>query len=136
MRNEDDGTEYNPGEDIFADEQGVSMRSVSKYLTEKKLCFVCNNKRICDQNSYREGGLGRCTEDKAAQRLLKRKDEYMRDKDGKYYAAANRLQMIISGECHDIFAANSGGFRPGSKGSGTLSNFPKTHNTNFPFTFK
>ena len=42
LRNEDDSTGYNPGEDIFADEQGVSRRSVNKYLTEKKLCFVCN----------------------------------------------------------------------------------------------
>ena len=75
-------------------------------MTEKKLCFVCNSKRICDKNSYRQGGLGRCKEEKAAERLLNRKEEYLKDKDGKHFAAANRLQMIISGECHHIFAAD------------------------------
>ena len=81
------------------------IQILSRYLTEKKLYIVCYSKRICDKNSYRQGGLGRCTEEKAAERLLNRKEEYLKDKDGKHFAAANRLQMIISGECHDIFAA-------------------------------
>ena len=106
VRHEGDGTESNQGEQIFHDNQGVSRRSVSRYLTEKKLGFVCNSKRICDKKSYRQGGLGRCTEDKAAERMLNCKEEYLKDKDGKHFAAANRLQMIISGECHDIFAAD------------------------------
>ena len=106
VQQEGDGTEPNQGEKIFHNNQGVSRRSVSRYLTEKKLCFVCNSKRICDKNSYRQGGLGRCTEEKAAERLLNRKEEYLKDKDGKHFAAANRLQMIISGECHGIFAAD------------------------------
>ncbi len=42
---------------------GVLRRSVSQYLVEKKLCFVCNEKRVLDENAFKEGGLARCTEE-------------------------------------------------------------------------
>ncbi len=54
----------------------------------------------------RMGGLGRCTEDRSAHKLVTRKDEYLKDPDHRFYVAANRLQIPISRGSHDIFAAD------------------------------
>ena len=95
-------------EDIHADSsesvEGVSRRSVSQHLTEKILCFICNVKRKSDNNPYEAGGLGRCEKDRSATRLLQRKEEYIQDSEHRFFSAANRLQLAISGKSHDIFA--------------------------------
>ena len=75
-------------------------------MAEKRLCFICNTKRVCENNPYNQGGIGRCTEERAANRLLKRKDEYLKEKSHRYYIAANRLELILSGKSHDIFAVD------------------------------
>ena len=84
----------------------TSRRSVSQHLTEKRLCFICNTKRVCENNPYYQGGIGRCTEERAANRLLKRKDEYLKEKSHRYYTAVNRLELILNGKSHDIFAVD------------------------------
>ena len=84
----------------------VSRRSVGQHLAEKMLCFICNTKRICETSPYNQGGIGRCTEERAANKLLKRKDEYLKDKSHRYHTAANRLELILSGKSHDIFAVD------------------------------
>ena len=43
---------------------------------------------------------------KSSRKVVKSQRRVLKDKDGKHFAAANRLQMIISGECHEIFAAD------------------------------
>ena len=86
--------------------ESISRRSVSQHLIQKVVCFVCNEKRSSDKNSFNDGGLGRCTEDRSAHKLVTRKEEYLKDPDHRFYVAANRLQIAISGESHDIFAAD------------------------------
>ncbi len=54
----------------------------------------------------RMGGLGRCIVDRSAHKLVTGKDEYLKDPDQRFYVAANRLQIAISGGSHDIFAAD------------------------------
>ena len=70
------------GSEDNADECGsgwVSRRSVSQHLKNKYLCFLCNSRReIDDKNAHNEGGLGRCTEGRAAKRILERKDEILK----------------------------------------------------------
>ena len=61
---------------------------------------------MCENNPDNQGGIGRCTEERAANRLLKRKDEYLKEKSHRYYTAANRLELILSGKSHDIFAVD------------------------------
>eukprot|EP00795_Rhopilema_esculentum_P013856 gene13856-4798_t len=86
---------------------GISRRSVRQHLKNKRLCFVCNSQReIDDKNAYNEGGLGRCTEGRAAKRILERKDEFLKCPEHRFYAAVNRLQLLTSGESHDVFAAD------------------------------
>ena len=43
---------------------------------------------------------------KSSRKVVESQRRVLKDKDGKHIAAANRLQMVISGECHDIFAAD------------------------------
>eukprot|EP00794_Sanderia_malayensis_P019707 gene19707-21653_t len=85
-------------------EDRVSRRFSSQHLKEKRLCFICNVKQSLDSNPYENGGLGRCERSKSANRLLERKEEYIQDKEHRFYAAANRLQLATSGQSHDIFA--------------------------------
>ena len=47
-----------------------------------------------------------CTEGRAAKRILERKDEFLKCPEHRFYAAANRLQLLTSGEPHDVFAAD------------------------------
>ena len=35
----------------------------------KKICFICNDKRIIDNNTYNKGGFGRCGMDFAKEHL-------------------------------------------------------------------
>ena len=83
---------------VVADEcgsGGVSHRSVSQHLKNKRLSFVCNSRReIYDKNAYNEGGLGRCTEGRAAKRIVERKDEFLKCPEHRFYAAANRLMCL------------------------------------------
>ena len=61
-------------------------------------------KQTLDNNPYESGGLGHCERNKSANRLLERKEEYIQNKEHRFFAAANRLQLAISGQSHDIFA--------------------------------
>eukprot|EP00794_Sanderia_malayensis_P017234 gene17234-18955_t len=85
---------------------GISRRSTSQYLFEKRLCFICNTRRVCDDKASWEGGLGRCSEERAAKKILERKELFLRDAGHRFFTAANRLQMMLGGESHDIFAVD------------------------------
>ena len=70
----------------------------------KRHCFICDAKRTTDDNGYCEGGLGRCSLDSAAKRLMERKESYTKDPSHRFFQAAQRLEILLSGSSHDIFA--------------------------------
>ena len=73
---------------------------------EKRHCFICDSKRPTDGNNYNQGGLGRCSVKSASERLLKRKELHMQDPVNRFYEAAKRLDILLSGPSHDIFAVD------------------------------
>ncbi len=83
-----------------------ATRSTTDLLSSKEICFVCNVKRVVDDNSYHEGGLARCSTKNAADRLIERKETFLKDKACRFFVAARRLNILLSGQTHDIFAAD------------------------------
>ena len=81
-------------------------RSMTKDISvEKKfLCFVCGEERVVDTNSYMEGGLGRCSHVSSAEKLLEGMRRHVNEEVSPMQNAAKRLQMLNSGQAHDIFA--------------------------------
>ena len=55
-----------------------------------------------DNKPYDNGGLGRCSEHNAVSKCSM--DLKIKDEENKYYAAANRLEVILSGASYDLFA--------------------------------
>ena len=82
------------------------LRSEHVGLNSKFLCFICNDQRQSDNNPYGEGGLARCSQKDAANKILDKTNYHMQNKNNKFYLAAKRLNMLLSGASHDIFAAD------------------------------
>ena len=70
------------------------------------VCFVCNKIRTSDKNWYREGGLTRCSSEVTAKLLVERKEIFLNDPSSRLFEAAKRLDFYLSGQVHDIFAAD------------------------------
>ena len=83
-----------------------SLRSQTPSLSSKHICFICNAKRKSDPNPYNEGGLRSCDTKVTANKLMSRKDYFLRDKSSKHYAAGRRLHLLLNGQCHDILAVD------------------------------
>eukprot|EP00794_Sanderia_malayensis_P001897 gene1897-2154_t len=73
---------------------------------EKRRCFICNIIRGSDPKQYNCGGLGRCTEERAAANLLSRQNMYLQEPEHCFFDAAKRLQILQGGSGHDLFAIN------------------------------
>ena len=58
--------------------------------------------KSCDSNVYNEGGLGRCSTNNTRDRLLLKTDIYERDSNHRYFLAAQRLRVLLSGASYDI----------------------------------
>ena len=69
-------------------------------------CFICNDQRQSDNNPYGEGGLARCSQKDAANKILDKNNYHMQNRNNKFYLAAKRLNMLLSGASHDIFATD------------------------------
>ena len=82
------------------------LRSEQVGLNSKFLCFICNDQRQSDNNPYGEGGLARCSQKDAANKILDKTNYHMQNKNNKSYLAAKRLNMLLSGASHNIFAAD------------------------------
>lgn len=81
----------------------LSSRNV-ELMKSNFLCFICNAKTLKDKNPYSEGGLGRCSEYRAFEKLsLKMK---MLGPGDKYEEAAKRLNLLLSGQAFDVFAVD------------------------------
>ena len=82
------------------------MRAGSTFKNLKQLCFICNEQRECDTNSYNNGGLGRCESKGSKAKLQEKMTQFLQDKEHKFHEAATRLQMKISFEAHDFYVVD------------------------------
>ena len=73
-------------------------------LKKKKLCFVCNTETQNDVKPFNHGGLGRCSEENAVSKIKQSMELYMKDEKHKNHSAAKRLDVLLSGSSHDMFA--------------------------------
>ena len=60
----------------------------------KKMCFICKDKRICDNTRYKEGVIGRCKMNYAKECLLKNNKYYENDKGTRFYEASCRFNIL------------------------------------------
>ena len=96
--------------DCLAEGEMVKSRVTNRQsrrdiVQSKHICFVCNMKMKDDAKPYNEGGLGRCSEEGSATKLLAQKDVYNQP-GHKFEDAAKRLQLLICGSSHDIYAVD------------------------------
>ena len=75
-----------------------------KSIDKEKLCFVCQEKRKSDNFPLNQGGLGRCTEERAGNRIKERTSIFLKDEDSRFHNAAIKLQILLAGS-HDVYAA-------------------------------
>ena len=65
-------TEGNSESDMGISLNGSTSSKISvkqKSIDKEKLCFVCQEKRKSDSFPLNQGGLGRCTEERAGNRI-------------------------------------------------------------------
>ena len=68
--------------DISLNESTSSKISVKrKSIYKEKLCFVCQEKRKSDNFRLNQGGLGRCTEERAGNRIKELTSIFVKDED-------------------------------------------------------
>ena len=68
-----------------------------------RICFICNDVRPCDDNKYREGGLGVCEFVTAAEKL--ENAAKVINENHHYHPAKLRLELLISRQSKDIYSA-------------------------------
>ena len=69
------------------------------------MCFVCQEKRKSDNFRLNQGGLGRCTEERAGNQIKEHTSIFVKDEDSRFHNAAIKLNMLLAGS-HDIYAAD------------------------------
>ena len=67
------------------------------------MCFVCQEKRKFDNFPLNQGGLGRCTKERAGNRIKERTSIFLKDEDSRFHNAAIKLNILLAGS-HDIYA--------------------------------
>ena len=77
-----------------------------KSIDKEKLCFICQVKRKPDNFPINQGGLGRCTEELAGNRIKERTSFFLKDKDSRFHIAAIKLNIPLAGS-HDIYTADA-----------------------------
>ena len=82
------------------------IRKSNRRKIAKELCFICEEKRSVDNNSYNEGGVARCETDSVVEKLHTRTNMYIADRKHKFYDAAHRFQILGSGHSFDDFATD------------------------------
>ena len=95
----DDSAGPSPRKRVTRSHQGGHLR--------KEKCFICNEeKRTNVLKGYNQRGLGRCSDTNAAKKILERKAVYLADKSCRFHDASRRLELLLSGDSHDIFAVD------------------------------
>ena len=81
--------------DISLDEStSLKISEKQKSIDKEKLCFVCQEKQKSDNFPLNQGGLGRCTEERAGNRIKERTSTFLKD-----------VNILLAGS-HDIYAAD------------------------------
>ena len=92
--------------DISLNESTSSKISVKrKSIDKENLCFVCQEKRKSDNFPLHQGGLGRCTEEYAGNRIKERTSIFLKDEESQFHDAVIKLNILLA-ESHDIYAAD------------------------------
>ena len=92
--------------EVSLNESTSSKISVKrKSIDKEKLCFVCQEKRKSDNFPLNQGRLGRCTEERAGNRIKERTSIFLKDEDSRFHNAAIKLNIILAGS-HDIYTAD------------------------------
>ena len=74
----------------------VLLTSLAEHLQVlKRTCFIFNNKRISDNNTYNKGGIGRCEMDCVKDHLTERSRYYESDKNSRFCEALYRFNIDI-----------------------------------------
>ena len=96
-------------QDICTGSSSVEVIQRKRLIREKSnasICVICNTKTDNDENAYNDGGLARCSEQRSAQKLKKKLEQRMANESDTFYEAAKRLDILLSGTSHDVFAAD------------------------------
>ena len=90
--------------DISLNESTSSKISVKrKSIDKEKLCFVCQEKRKSDNFPLNQGGLGRCTEERAGNRIKELTSIFLKDEHSRFHNAAIKLNILLAGS-QEIYA--------------------------------
>ena len=69
------------------------------------VCFICNEVRVTDStHKYRDGGLGTCESESAAQRLIEA-SQNIPATEHRFYTAKQRLDILLGGQSFDVWPA-------------------------------
>ena len=96
----------------YSDDESLvstSRKKRTKLLREKrteKSCLICNERSSDDALPYNDGGLARCSEEKAALKLKTLVTKKMLDEQDRHYEAAKRIDILLNGASYDVFAAD------------------------------
>ena len=93
----------NPGDTEPSSSTRRTRSSTGNTTQFARICFICNHVRPCDDNKYIEGGLGVCEFVSAAEKLENASNSM--DEKHHFYPAKLRLELLISGQCKDIYSA-------------------------------
>ena len=80
-------------------------RSKTGNTTFADVCFICNEDRVTDStHKYRDGGLGTCERESAAQRLMEA-SQNIKDTEYRFYTAKQRLDILLRGQSFYVWVA-------------------------------
>ena len=79
---------------------------IGNVRTLEKKCFICNEIRPVDNEAYTNGGLARITREDTAHKIQERKNIVIANAESRFFQAAQRLNILLSGSAHDVFAAD------------------------------
>ena len=85
-------------------EIALLMKPRRRPLVVKRICFICYKIRSSENDSYNEGGIGRCEMTSAQKRLNERTEYYLSNTTDRFHDAANRFNILNSGQSFDSFA--------------------------------
>ena len=85
---------------------GFTQRNRRESNKKKMICFVCNIESSDDQKPFNNGGLARCSEVNAFDKLENAMNIRLKDEGNEYHTASKRLEILLCGPSYDAFAVD------------------------------
>ena len=85
---------------------GFTQRNRRESNKKKMICFVCNIESSDDQKPFDNGGLARCSEVNAFDKLENAMNIRLKDEGNEYHTASKRLEILLCGPSYDAFAVD------------------------------